>query len=240
MTAGARLRSAVIGLAGLAATEERMLLTAAPAGESGSPECWAALPVLAHITEFRQQQVQRLRAIRLGQVPPDFAETDHRSADVYDGYAAIPVAEVAARGSQAAGDLADALDAVGDEDLLDPARHPWLRGRQLWLQVIVRGFWHPLGHLGEYYLAHAQPERAVALAAHAAATAAYVAAPDQARGMASYNLACVQAQAGWPDQASAALLEAIGLNPDLRANARRDPDLAVLRARPEVAAVIAA
>lgn len=238
MTAGTTLRSAVIGLLGLAATEERMLLAAVPDGEPGSPKCWAALPVLAHNTEFRQQQVQRLRAIALGQVPPDFAEIDHRSAAVYQGYAAIPADEVVTRSSQAADDLADALSSVAQEDLLDPARHPWLRGRLLWLQVIVRGFWHPTGHLIDYYLAHSQPERAVALAAHAASTAAYVGAPDQARGMASYNLACAQAQADLPDQAVTALLEAIRLNPDLRANASRDPDLAVLRARPEVGALV--
>lgn len=56
--------------------------------------------------------------------------------------------------------------------------------------------------------------------------------------MASYNLACAQAQAGLPDQAAAALLEAIQLNPDLRANASSDPDLAVLRTRPEVGAAV--
>ena len=62
------------------------------------------------------------------------------------------------------------------------------------------------------------------------ATASYLDAPDPARGMASYNLACAQARAGRPDEAAAALREAITLNPDLRANAARDPDLAVLRA----------
>jgi hypothetical protein len=49
--------------------------------------------------------------------------------------------------------------------------------------------------------------------------------------MASYNLACAQARADMPDQAAAALREAVQLNPDVRANARRDPDLAVLRDR---------
>jgi tetratricopeptide (TPR) repeat protein len=229
MTTGSELRSVIIGLAGLAATEERMLLVATPADEPGSAQCWAALPLIAHNTEFKQQQISRLRAVRLGQVPPDFAETDHGSAEVYERYAAIPAGDVLSGSGQAAADLADALGGVTDEDLLDPARHPWLRGRQLWLQVIVRGFWHPMGHLGEYYLAHRQPERAVALAAQAVATAAYLRAPGQARGMACYNLACAQARRGLPDQAARTLNEAISLNPDLRANASRDPDLVILR-----------
>jgi hypothetical protein len=70
----------------------------------------------------------------------------------------------------------------------------------------------------------------VALAEHAVATAAYVRAPEQARGMASYNLACAHARAGRLEAASAALRETIALNPDVRANAGRDPDLAAVRA----------
>ena len=121
------------------------------------------------------------------------------------------------------------LSLISDEDLRDPARNPWLKGRQLWLQIIVRGFWHPAGHLVDYYLAHSQPDRAVALASHAAATASYLDAPAPARGMALYNLACAQSRLGDLDQAAATIESAIGLNSDLRINASRDPDLQALR-----------
>jgi hypothetical protein len=233
------LRGAIIGLIGFAAAEEQMLLAAAPPGEAGDARCWAALPVIAHNTEFKRQQVRRLHAVRLGEVPPEFAEIDHSSAGTYRGYAAQPRDEVAADSSRVAGELVEGLSSVGDDDLRDPSRHPWLRGRQLWLQVIVRGFWHPAGHLGDYYLAHAQPDRALALAAHAVTTACYLGAPDPARGMASYNLACVQARASLPDQAAASLREAVSLNPDVGGNARRDPDLAVLRDTGRLEAVLA-
>jgi len=229
VTGGQQLRGAIIGLLGFAAAEEQMLLAAAPAGEPGDPACWAALPVIAHNTEFKRQQVQRLRAVRLGQVPPEFPEVDHASAETYRGYAARPADEVAEESRQVAAELTEGLTWVSDDDLRDPSRHPWLRGRQLWLQIIVRGFWHPTGHLGGYYLAHARPDRALALAMHGVATAGYLGAPGPARGMASYNLACAQARANLPDQAAVTLREAIGLNPDVRVNARSDPDLAALR-----------
>ncbi len=231
MTSTRELRGAITGLIGLAATEEQILLQTAPAGQPGGPERWAALPVIAHNTEFRDQQVQRLSAIRLGEAPPDFAEIDHGSAQTYSRYAALPADQAAGDSHRVARELVNGTGGLSDEDLLDPSRHAWLRGRQLWLQIIVRGFWHPMGHLAEYYLAHGEPDRAVALAAHAATTARYLCAPDQARGMASYNLACAQARANMPDQAAAALREAIRLNPDVRANASRDPDLAILRER---------
>ncbi len=82
------LVSAITGLIGLAATEEQRLLAEAPAGEAGDPASWAALPVVAHNTEFRAQQVHRLRAILAGRVPEEFAEIDHTAPEVYQRYAA--------------------------------------------------------------------------------------------------------------------------------------------------------
>jgi hypothetical protein len=239
MTSRAGLRSTIIGLVSFAAAEEQMLLAASPAGERGSPQSWAALPLVAHNTEFKRQQVQRLRAIQSGQVPPDFAEVDHTSAQVYRGYAGHSAADVAAASHRVTGELIDGVTSVSPADLHDPARNPWLKGRKLWLQIIVRGFWHPAGHLGDYYLAHAQPDRAVALAEQAVATANYLGAPGPARGMASYNLACASARADLPEQAAAALREAITLNPAVRANASRDPDLATLRASGLIESVLA-
>jgi hypothetical protein len=225
----ASLRRAIAGLIGLAAAEEQRLAATAGPAESGSAECWAALPVIAHNTEFRQQQVTRLRAVRAGSTPPEFAEADHESAELYAELTARPPAAVAAAGWTSAGDLLTELMQARDDDLIDPARNPWLRGRQLWLQIIVRGFWHPAGHLGEYYARHGQAGQAVALAEHAVAATRYLGAPAQACGMASYNLACAYTAAGRLDSAAATVEAAVALNADLRANAARDPDLAPVR-----------
>jgi hypothetical protein len=238
VTGNGGLRAAVTGLIAMAAAAEQVLLAEADPREDGSPERWAVLPLVAHNTEFRRQQVQRLRAIRSGQAPPEFAEADHRSAALYSELSAQPV-DVAARDSwRVAGELTDEVRLVDLQDLTDPARNPWLRGRQLWLQIIVRGFWHPAGHLGEYYLSHGQPARAVALAEHAAATASYLDAPAAGRGMASYNLACAQAGAGLLDESAAAISDAVALNPDLRANTLRDGDLTAVRESGRLAALL--
>jgi hypothetical protein len=225
----ASLRRSVAGLIGLAATEEQRLAVGADPAEAGGPQRWAALAVVAHNTAFRRQQVTRLRAIRAGRTPPEFADVDHESGELYADLSAQPADAVAADSWTSAGDLQAELRLVQDEDLLDPSRNPWLRGRQLWLQIVVRGFWHPAGHLGAYYAGHGDHHKAVALAAHAVATAEYLDAPDQARGMACYNLACAQAGAGLLDAAQAALTAAVTLNTDLHANAARDDDLAPLR-----------
>jgi tetratricopeptide (TPR) repeat protein len=243
MDDAAAIRTAVTGLLSFAAAEEQMLLAAAtadaagPAGP-GRPRRWAAAPLVAHNTEFKSQQVQRLNAIRDGQVPPTFAEIDHDSAGVYQRYASQPAGAVAAASSRVTQELTAALNGTTDADLLDPGRHPWLAGRLLWLQVVVRGFWHPAGHLGEYYLARGRPDRAVALAAQAVAWSAYLDAPAPAQGMARYNLACAQARSGRAGEALAALTDAIALNADLRANAFRDADLGPLRDSGELDALL--
>jgi hypothetical protein len=211
MTGARSVRPAVIGLLSFAAAEEQMLLAALPPAEAadGSPGRWAAAPLVAHNTEFRQQQVQRLEAIRGGEEPPGFAEIDHGSAEVYRRYCEQPPGAVAAASRETAQALISGLGATADEDLLDAARHPWLRGRQLWLQIVVRGFWHPAGHLGDYYIARGQPGRAVALHEQAAGYAAYLCAPDPAQGMAGYSLACAYAQAGRAGDAVMTLTDAL-------------------------------
>jgi hypothetical protein len=231
MTDTQALRAAITGLLGFTAAEEEMLLGTARADAAGpdSPHCWAAIPLVAHNTEFKRQQVRRLEAIQRGQAPPQFAEIDHRSDEVYRGYRRQRADQVTRASRLVTAALLDLLSATADHDLLDPSRHPWLNGRLLWLQIIVRGFWHPMGHLAEYYSGHGQPGRAVALQSHAAAAATYLQAPDAVLGMAYYNLACSQARASLVDDALRSLQRSIGLNLDLVANARRDADLDPLR-----------
>jgi hypothetical protein len=56
--------------------------------------------------------------------------------------------------------------------------------------------------------------------------------------MASYNLACARAGAVLLAEAAEAVAEAIELNPDVRANAARDPDLAPVRDQDLLSAVL--
>jgi len=153
------LRRAVTGLLSFAAAEEQALLAAAafcPDYDRGSPDRWAAVPVVAHNNQFKSQQTERILAIRSGQLPAVYGEVDHSSTEVYQDYSA---------------------------------------------------------HLGDYYLAHSQPGRAVALQAQGLAMARYLGAPAPAAGMAGYSLACAQAQAGQPEAAARTLAEAIEATP---------------------------
>jgi len=241
VSAAARLRAVVTGLIAFAAAEEEMLLaSAAPdIAEAGDERRWAAVPTVAHNTEFKAQQAERITAVLAGCAPPPFGEIDHRSPAVYRRCAARPAGVVVGESRQVTGSLIDGVATLGDDDLVDPSRHPWLNGRSLWLQIVVRGFWHPTGHVAEYYLRHGRPGRAVALQQHMLATTRYLDAPNQVAGMAAYSLACAQAVAGSTEDAARTLAEAIALNPDVRANADRDPDLESLRGSGRLTAILA-
>ena len=56
--------------------------------------------------------------------------------------------------------------------------------------------------------------------------------------MAAYSLACAQAASGRTEDAARTLAEAIALNPDVRANADRDPDLEPLRGSGQLTAIL--
>lgn len=119
------VRAAVIGLIGFAAAEEQILLVTAVSaadhtgGDPGHPGRWAAEPLVAHNTEFKRQQVQRLEAIKGGQVPPAFDTIDHASPGVYRRYRAQPADEVAAASRLTSQDLIAALNLTADADLAD-------------------------------------------------------------------------------------------------------------------------
>ena len=240
MSTTAHLRAVAVGLIAFAAAEEEMLLAAAASdvADLGNERRWAAIPTVAHNTEFKAEQAERITSVLAGCAPPAFGEIDHRSPAVYGRYAARTAVAVVGETRQVTASLLDGVVALEDDDLVDPSRHRWLNGRPLWLQIIVRGFWHPTGHVADYYLGHGQQARAVALQRHMLATTRYLDAPNQVAGMAAYSLACAQSVAGSTEDAARTLAEAIALNPDVRANADRDPDLEPLRGSGRLAAIL--
>lgn len=221
-------KSTIVALARLAQSEEERLLARVDPNEAGSAQCWAALPTVDHNSAFKHEQVVRLHAVAEGSTPPDFPVAEHRSEELY-GSLSRDASEVAKRARVATDQLVAAVLDTAEADLFEAGRHSWLRGRALWLQVVVRAFWHPMGHVGEYYAAHGATDLAVGVAEHALASADYLGAPDLVVGMSLYNLACARAAAGSLAEAAEDVKRAIELNGDLRTNAEVDRDLAVVR-----------
>jgi hypothetical protein len=102
-------------------------------------------------------------------------------------------------------------------------------------QILVRGAWHPIGHVSDYLVAHDRAEQAADTVEGVlrAARALQIPAAPGGTAMAVYVLACVRAQAGDRDAALTLLRAALADDPALAANAARDPDLAALRSDPD-------
>jgi len=127
MTDTLELRRAVAGLLGFATAEEQALLGAAafrPDPDGGSPDTWAAVPLVAHNNQFKHQQAERICCVLSGQVPPAYGEIDHSSAEVYQGYLAQRADAVLTACRSVSAQLTDGIWTLPDEDLLEPAPRP--------------------------------------------------------------------------------------------------------------------
>lgn len=229
------LRASISAMARLVAAQEEAALLGQSQPERervGSPHAWSLPASVAHNSEFKRQQVIRLRAAARREIPPEFPEIDHASADVYRTFAQLSWEAVLGDSRQTTSQLLDGLWAVTDEDLTQPERNPWLRGRPLWLQVVVRSFWHPGSHLSDCFFDRGESEGALRLHRAGVALAEAVSLPEPALGMAHYALGCAHARSGNVDQGLVSIGMAVQLNPDLAKNARRDPDLESARTQP--------
>jgi hypothetical protein len=126
------MRTAITGLLSLAADEEQTLLLS-DGSDGGSPDHWAAKPLVAHTTHFKDQQSERLSALLSGTLPPAFGEIDHASDAVYNAYRARPAREVLADSRRVTAALVDGGWELPDEMV----QHGQVNGRMLWLQIVV-------------------------------------------------------------------------------------------------------
>ncbi len=229
------LRAGIVSLLEHMRSEERLFeqrLSAAERTREGTPTQWSAKAVLAHIAEFRAEQIVRLEAARDGAEPPEFPLRDHADQALYAANAARSWEDVGAAAEHTSARLAELTETLDDHVLFTAGVFPWLRGRALWAQVLVRGVWHPSAHLHQYLAERGHFERVVELQESVLDAATRVGIPNSPGGrpFALYNLACARSLVGEIEPALDELAEAVRLDPALAAAARDDDDLRTVRA----------
>ena len=207
----------------------------------GSPMRWSAKATLAHIADFKADQIVRLEAVRTGVEPPELLLRDHSDPELYTDYAARDWNRVGVDGERTATDLREHVQELDAAVLCTPGAFPWLRGRALWAQVLVRGVWHPSAHLHQYLAERGHFERVVELQESLLGAATSAGIPDLPGGrpFALYNLACARSLCGDLEPALTGLEEALRLDPTLAASAQADDDLASLRTGARFGALVA-
>lgn len=138
-----------MGLAAFAGAEDEVLLDAAPIAEDANAQLWSAAALPAHLTGFGQQQLQRPEAAAERRVPPELGEIDHGSEVPWRAYGSRPAGEMLAESRHATRRLV--------EQVAEPRRRTCpvppqtlARGPAALARVVVRGFWHPTGHIASH------------------------------------------------------------------------------------------
>jgi hypothetical protein len=98
---------------------------------------WSIKDIVAHLTGWRQRTVARFQAASRHEPtppapwPPNLQTDDEINAWIYAANRDRPLADVLRESRDVFDQLAQALDAFPEAELIDPARFPWLEGEPL-------------------------------------------------------------------------------------------------------------
>ena len=183
---------------------------------------WSARDTLAHLSAWRQQQTDKLAAIRERRDEPPLpaADIDEINAILHDRRADWSWDRVAADAESTADGLMAEVAAASDETISDP---------KIVGSIMGDGPEHDLGHLLDVAPTDELRARVLALADAIRAIIDRGSWPDRAAAYARYNLACFHALGGRLDVARSLLRQALPAQEELRAHAPQDDDLIALR-----------
>jgi hypothetical protein len=98
---------------------------------------WSIKDIVAHLTGWRRRTVGRIQAALRHEPappppwPPQLEADDEINAWIYTANRDRPVSDVLRESREIFQQLVESLDAFPEEDLLAPARFPWLEGEPL-------------------------------------------------------------------------------------------------------------
>lgn len=222
---GSDLRTSLIAGLRLARAAEREIFAALdPSGRDapGPDGAWSAKDELAHLSAWRQREVDKLAATREGRTEPSSAEIeiDAFNATLHAERANWTWDRVTADAEATAEALIDAVASADDATLADP---------RVVGSIMGDGPEHDLGHLAAIAARVGLSERVMALADVTRALIDRGGWPSRAAAFARYNLACFHALGGRLELARNLLRQALPAEEELRALAPTDDDLIALR-----------
>jgi tetratricopeptide (TPR) repeat protein len=198
----------------------------------GSLERWSAKDMVAHLVEWKARTGQRLAAAARNEPPPTYDDIDQANAEIFEEHRHLSWADVLEKSQRAHDELMEHLRAVPEDDLVDPNRFPWQKGRPLWRDIAGDGYSHPMAHIAQFYTRRGEREYATQSQETAAHLLRALDDSPSWHGIILYNLACYYAVSGQKEKAIDGLRQALHLNPDLTEWSQQDPDFASIREEP--------
>lgn len=204
----------------------------------GELHAWSPKDHVAHNNFWRQEVVRRLRAALDGGDLPDTEDEQALNDRVFQEQRETPWEELVAETERLRAESAALIQRLSPDDLSQRGRFPWLQGGSLETVIFVNWYDHPAEHWADVYLSRSEIERALELRQVATTTAREFFAPDLTMySYTMYKLGSLYALNGRPEQALAAIREALSVNPALVKWIQQDSDLDPLRALPEFQAL---
>ncbi len=209
---------------------------------AGTVTNWSAKDTLAHIVHWDERLARRLSAVCAGNTvgieprSPD-EDDDTANARVFAENAAIIWDALLARLQKVKDDLVTEISQLDPQVLAAPTPWPDDEQRPLWREILGTGYLHPEIHLGELYSRRGNIRQMRLVGETAYGRLLDLDPPDEVRGLALYNLACLHALGGENERAIELLEQALPLYPRLYEWSRKDPDLASLHDDPQFQAL---
>jgi tetratricopeptide (TPR) repeat protein len=204
-------------------------LTEAERSAVGAADCWSPKDTIGHLAEWKKRMAERLQAGAGGKTPPRFEDIDQENAGIFQQYRSVSWEEVIQVSERAQSGLIQQLQALAEEELLDPDRLSWQPGQPLWRGIAGNGYSHPISHLAQLYIQRGETDYATQIQEETARLVSQLDDSQAWQGVTVYNLACHYALAGQTEKAVANLAEALRLNPELTEWSKQDTDLVSIR-----------
>ena len=219
------------------AKEAEVLMPNIDDSEPDVPGRWTTKDVVAHMTSWREVATGEINSLLTGSSVPEISDDDDlENEKFYARTHPLPAQSILESARHSWAELAAAVDACTEEDLLRP--RPRYPSSQKLFHVVTGNYFHVGEHIGYWYSDQGNQAEAEKAALWSYELVSSVMPEDERRGVAEYNLACFYAKQGQGAQALPHVARAFELRPDLRDSARTDSDLTPIRSDPEFAKLL--
>lgn len=202
----------------------------------GDYEHWSAKDVLAHVNYWPSVRTEQIKTwVERGEHSPvpQFEQSNLKCYEMFADQSWDAVSEYALNAQDGLEGLLDNLD---ESQLTGPS--PDTEERRLWELVVQVGYTHKLLHIAEFHIRRDRHSSAGRLWTEWAELVSPLDSSETWQGRVHYNAACGLALAGDKQGSISALTKSLGLQPGMKAWARRDPDLESLHDIQEFKALI--
>jgi len=195
----------------------------------GQPYNWAAKDLLAHLVGWNIRTNRQMPGLPADDSPNAPTELDAINAALFEANRARSWEDLLDEDRHAFDEMMRMLEALSEEDLIQPGRLAWAGSRPAWMAMLLNAHWHPYHHLCMYLVQRGEVERASQIQEETTQDVLDLDRGDQHKGTTLYNLACFYAQTRRPEKAIANLRTALTLAPGLIEWSKQDRDLITLR-----------